>query len=137
MLSANKPLMINVLNSLITPSEGYPLYDAAYNAYYESNKCNFDTVSIDEDPNGIANNAASDINKLITDRSKIFAKTFCEHLQNNGFMDSIAEEIDNHIKSMLITINVPALLPTIVSPMGPCTGSLTISEATGAQITIN
>lgn len=137
MLSNNKPLMINALNSLITPSEGHPLYDAAYNAYYESNKCNLDMVPIDEDPNDIANKAASDINKLIIDRSKDFAKTFCEHLQNNGFMDSIADEIDKHIKSMMITINIPSLLPTIISPTGPCTGALTISKETGAQIIIN
>ena len=136
MLSTNLPLMKNSLNSLLLSKEGNPFYDAAYKAYYESNKCIMDSASIDDDPSGIANRSANEANEKLKDRAAEFAKEFCNILKNGGLMDSIADEIDKHIKSMLLTINIPALLPTIISPTGPCTGSLSISEATGAQIII-
>lgn len=137
MLSTNKPLMKSAFNSLLNDKEGNPFYDAAYSAYYESNKCEINSFSADDDPSGISNNAANEINIKLHDRAKVFAKEFCSNLKNSGFMDSIADEIDNHIKSMMITIDVPVLLPTIISPVGPCTGSISISEVTGAKISIN
>lgn len=137
MLSTNKPLMKNSLNSLLNASSGSPVYDAAYNAYYEANKCEMNSMSPDDDPSGIANKAASETNEKLKDHAKDFATEFCKNLKNGGFMDTIADEIDKHVKSMMLTISIPVLLPTIVSPMGPCTGSLMISETTGAQITIS
>lgn len=137
MLSSNKPLMTAKLNSLLNVSKGSPIYDAAYNAYYESNKCAFGVVSADDDPMGVSSSAANETNKKLKECAKNFAEEFCKNLKDGGFMDTIADEIDKHIKAMMLTINIPALLPTIVSPTGPCTGSLTISEATGAQITIS
>lgn len=137
MLSVNKPLMKNSLNMLLLATKGNPFYDAAYNAYYESNKCEMNSVSATDDPSGISNNAALDTNSKIKKRANDFAVEFCNTLKKGGFMDTIADEIDKHVKSMMLTINIPMLLPTIISPMGPCTGTLTISEATGAQITIS
>ena len=137
MLSTNILLMKTKLNSLLTPTSGNPMYDAAYNAYYNANKSTFNVVSVDEDPSGVANKNATETNERIKSCAKEFAEEFCKGLKSSGFMDSIADEIDKHIKSMGLSITVPALLPTIISPMGPCTGSLTISEMTGAQILIN
>ena len=54
----------------------------------------------------------------------------------NDILKEVSTQIDTHVKSAQININVPALLPTIISPMGPCSGSLTINEMTGAQISI-
>ena len=77
------------------------------------------------------------MDKLKIEKSEAFAKAFVKSLRNSNFDDLLANEIDKHIKSMMLTITVPALLPTIISPTGPCSGSLTISEATGAKISIN
>lgn len=137
MLSTNLPIMKFNLNKLLSPSQGNPVYDAAYNAYYESNKCSINNFSVEDDPTGISNNAANDTNSKIKSRAQDFAKEFCNNLKMSGFMDSIANEIDAHIKSMMLSINVPVLPPTLISPTGPITGSLMISEMAGAQITIS
>jgi hypothetical protein len=141
MLSTNKLLMDQKLTALYDSA----FRQAAYNAYYNTN--NKPTGSIefdaDDDPNIIAQTKAKlsegEIKRekdLKTDSNK-FADEFVKQLKSAKLLETLSDEIDGHIKSMMLTINIPALLPTIISPMGPCTGTLTISEATGAQITIN
>ena len=65
MLSVNLPLMKANLNTLLTASKGNPVYDAAYNAYYESNKCTNNLFSPEEDPNGVSNNAVKNTNENV------------------------------------------------------------------------
>lgn len=136
MLSTNILSMKTKLNSLLAPSSGNPMYDAAYNAYYSANKSVFNAISVDEDPSGVANKNATETNERIKSCAKEFAEEFCKGLKSSGFMDSIANEIDKHIKSMGLSITVP-ISPTVASPAGPCSGMLNISEKTGAQILIN
>lgn len=140
MLAINLPIMKQNLNKLldVSPVEG-PVYKAAYNAYYEANKAEAASYSPDDDPLGNqtteSTKIAVDINNNIDKCAVKFATEFCNQLKQNGFMDAIADEINSHIKSIKLMINMPALLPTIISPAGPCTGSLMINDAT-AQIQI-
>lgn len=131
MLSSNLQLMKTSLNNLLVDSQGNPVYDAAYTAFYEANKCELNSVSADDDPNGLANNAINESNKRFEKLSETFAKEFCNKLKDGKFMDSIADEIDKHIKSMELFISVlPTGIATVVSPVGPCTGAMIISKAT-------
>lgn len=131
MLSSNLPVMKNALNLLLNDSQGNPVYDAAYNAFYEANKGDENVVSADDDPNGIAGGAVGEVNERMKTIAEIFAKEFCNKLKDGKFMDSIADEIDRHIKSMELTITMfPTSLATIISPTGPCTGTMVISKAT-------
>lgn len=141
MLATNLPIMKQNLNKLldVPPVEG-PVYKAAYNAYYEANKAETVSYSSENDPLGNQTTESAkivaDINNNIDKCADKFAKEFCKQLKQNGFMNAIADEIDGHIKAMKLMINIPTLLPTIISPMGPCTGALSITEETGAQIQI-
>lgn len=141
MLATNLPIMKQNLNKLldVPPVEG-PVYKAAYNAYYEANKAETVSYSSDDDPLGNQTTESAkivaDINNNIDKCADKFAKEFCKQLKQNGFMNAIADEIDGHIKAIKLMINIPTLLPTIISPMGPCTGALSITEETGAQIQI-
>lgn len=136
MLSTNLPLMKQRFSSMLTDNTGM-FYKAAYEAYLESMSDQKPIVSNDPDISAIIDDANAKMNKLKIEKSEAFAKAFVKSLRNSNFDDLLANEIDKHIKSMMLTITVPALLPTIISPTGPCSGSLTISEATGAKISIN
>lgn len=136
MLSTNLPLMKQKFSSMLTDNTGM-FYKAAYEAYLESMSDQKPIVSDDPDISAIIDDANAKMNKLKIEKSEAFAKAFVKSLRNSNFDDLLANEIDKHIKSMMLTITVPALLPTIISPTGPCSGSLTISEATGAKISIN
>jgi hypothetical protein len=136
MLSTNLPLMKQKFSSMLTDNTGM-FYKAAYEAYLESMSDQKPIVSNDPDISAIIDDANAKMNKLKIEKSEAFAKAFVKSLRNSNFDDLLANEIDKHIKSMMLTITVPALLPTIISPAGPCSGSLTISEATGAKISIN
>lgn len=136
MLSTNLPLMKQKFSSMLTDNTGM-FYKAAYEAYLESMSDQKPIVSNDPDISAIIDDANAKMDKLKIEKSEAFAKAFVKSLRNSNFDDLLANEIDKHIKSMMLTITVPALLPTIISPTGPCSGSLTISEATGAKISIN
>lgn len=139
MLAINLPIMKENLNLLLTPSKGNPFYDAAYDAYYEASKAEAVSYSPDDDPCGNQRSESVEIAEKINEAVEIcadkFAKSFCDSLKKGKFMDCLADEVDNHIKSMKLMINMPTLLHTIISPAGPCTGSLMINDAT-AQIQI-
>lgn len=137
MLSTNIINLKQNLNKLLSiPPEEGPVYKAAYNAYYDISDFNIGT-SEDEDIKSILENTAKQCEEKRKEDSDTFAKSFCKTLIENDFMNVIADEIDKHIKSAVININVPVIPPTLVSPTGPVTGSLIISEATGAEITIS
>jgi hypothetical protein len=141
MLTTNLPLMKQKLNQLIsTPPAGEsPVYKAAYDAYYNSVKVDIDGNNNDPDLGPIVAEKKAECEQKMKDDAKKFATNFCEGLKNNGFMDSIADEIDGHIKSMKLMISVlPTGIATIVStaPGAPCTGALIIDDPTTATISI-
>lgn len=129
MLSANKPLMQQNFSSMI--SENGLFYKAAYDAFYETMKP--ENIS---DPNLDANsinNITNEIDKKAKDAAKKFAKAFVKGLKDGGFDSKLATEIDNHVKAIQLLITMmPQGLATIISPVGPCTGSMVISDATAS-----
>ena len=53
------------------------------------------------------------------------------------FLETISNEIDGHVKAVangLIITMLPQGLATIISPMGPCTGSMIIQNGSTANI---
>lgn len=137
MLATNLSLFKTQLNQLLNPTKGSVMFDAAYNAYYNTIKVDIDSNNDDPDLKPIIDAEKAKCEQKMKDDAKKFAEEFCKGLKNGGFMDSIADQVDMHIKSAQIDIIVPTLLPTIISPVGPCTGSLAISQNTGAQIIIS
>lgn len=133
MLASNIIILKQKLNQLLaTPpvSEGV-VYKAAYDAYYEVAK--FDTTVKNNDPDlgPIVSTGVIGCEKTLKDNAKKFATIFCKGLKDGGFMDTIADEVDAHIKSSKLVISMmPQGIATIVSPMGPCTGSMIISDET-------
>lgn len=138
MLAANLPILKQKLNQLIKDSKGGAFYDAAYAAYYSLIKSASGNINIGSD---------SDLMPLIQEHkleceqqakkdAESFAKTFCSELKKAKFMDIIADEVDTHIKTAQIDITTP-ILPSVTSPVGPCSGTLTISITNGASIIIS
>ena len=130
MLSTNKPSMDNKLKKLYNVFE-----DAAYEAFlksegYDDVDSQIDDLELQNKPN------KSEIKKKMEDTAKTFSDEFVKQLKDGKVLETISDEIDKHVKSIKLMISVPTLLPTIISPMGPCTGALTISEETGAQINL-
>jgi hypothetical protein len=139
MLAANITLLKQNLNQLLAtpPIKEGPVYKAAYDAYYNVTKVEIVADNQDPDLQAIVLQKKLECEQKMKSDAQQFAIDFCNGLKSGRFMETIADEIDKHIKSAQIDIVVPVLPPTIVSPFGPCTGSLAISTATGAQITIN
>lgn len=143
MLATNKPLMQKVFSDMITDKTGM-LYKAAYDAYYDTTEYNYNEQQKNIS-SYLANNVVGGSDAVLDppdkrkweEEAKVFASSFVKALRDAKFDSTLADEIDKHVKSAQIDIAVPALQPTIVSPMGPCSGSLLISTATGAQITIS
>ena len=130
MLSINKPTMDKNLKALYDV-----LYDAAYEGYlkaegYDDVDSNIDDLEIQNKPD------KSEIKGKMEDTAELFADEFVKQLKDGSFLETISDEIDTHVKAIKLMISVPTLMPTIISPMGPCTGALTISEETGAQINL-
>jgi hypothetical protein len=133
-LSTNKPLMDQKL---------YALYDsafrqAAYNAYYNTHdklipSIDFGTDDPDliEQANArIAKNKSDFNDELIIDSNK-FADEFVNQLKSAKLLETISDEIDGHIKAMKLLITMlPQGIATLISPMGPCSGSMIISDET-------
>ena len=145
MLTDNLPLFKQNLNKLIDGDKSI-MYEAAYEAskkaYYEATKVDIDTSGQDNNDLKLLMEAekATCEQKMKDDADKFaktFATDFCDILKREGFMDAIADEVDGHIKSMKIMINVlPTAIGSIISPMGPCTGALIIDDPTTATIQI-
>lgn len=145
MLTDNLPLFKQNLNKLIDGDKSI-MYEAAYEAskkaYYEATKVDIDISGQDNNDLKLLMEAekATCEQKMENDAIKFaenFATDFCDILKREGFMDAIADEVDGHIKSMKIMINVlPTAIGSIISPMGPCTGALVIDDPTTATIQI-
>ena len=152
MLSTNKTSMDNKLKKL------YDVFEEAANyAFLSSSYSPLDIkIAKNSDEDGIyepeaqrminehestfktetklLNSVSKKYNEKAVETAKKFAEEFVEQLKKGKVLETISDEIDTHVKSIKLMISVPTLLPTIISPMGPCTGALTISEETGAQI---
>lgn len=131
MLSANKEILKTNLNNLIAENTS-PMYKAAYNAYYNMTKANMQTIEVtDIDLQPIVEAELIKIEQKIKDDANNFANDFCKTLKDGGFMDTLADEIDNHVKAIKLLITMmPQGLATIISPMGPCSGSMVIDDTT-------
>lgn len=101
-----------------------PFWEAAKTAYYETIKPNIPDA---DDPDFQDNviqariDAENDANKS----ANKFAYYFCKILNDNKIWDTIANEIDGHVKAMEPMINL--IVPThgaLVCPTGPVTGTL-------------
>lgn len=131
MLSTNKEILKTNLNNLIAENTS-PMYKAAYNAYYNMTKANMQTIEVtDIDLQPIVEAELIKIEQKIKDNANNFANDFCKTLKDGGFMDTLADEIDNHVKAIKLLITMmPQGLATIISPMGPCSGSMVIDDTT-------
>lgn len=133
MLAQNIILLKQNLNKLLmTPPVGEgPVYKAAYDAYFNVTNVEIDSENDDVDLQPIIAESKQKCEQKVKDDAKKFATDFCNGLKDNGFMDTIADEIDAHIKSakLLITM-LPQGIATIVSPVGPCSGSMVIDDTT-------
>lgn len=135
MLSVNKPLMDQKFNALYDSA----FRQAAYNAYYNTNNKSTPSISFDpnDDPDIISQTNAkireSELKReedLKKDANK-FADEFVNQLKSAKLLETISDEIDGHIKAMkLVIAMLPQGIATLVSPMGPCTGSMIISDET-------
>jgi hypothetical protein len=116
-LSAAKPIMENNLKSDFSP-----LFKAAFfEALKAQAKC------IEDDTKSAVNKSKSGGDPTKDDEKalKKAAEKFTEELSAD-LAKIIATEVHNYVKEIMITINNAPILPTVVSPMGPCTGTLTI-----------
>lgn len=130
MLSVNKPLMQQTFSNMLLENTGM-FYKAAYDAYMASMNDIEDASDEDPDLNAKILEVNSEMNKLKEKKSKEFAKAFVKSLKDTGFDTTMADQIDQHVKSMQLMITMlPQGLATIISPMGPCTGAMVISDAT-------
>ena len=130
MLSVNKPLMQQTFSNMLLENTGM-FYKAAYDAYMASMNDIEDASDEDPDLNAKISEVNSEMNKLKEKKSKEFAKAFVKSLKDAGFDTTMTDQIDQHVKSMQLMITMlPQGLATIISPMGPCTGAMVISDAT-------
>lgn len=141
MLSANKPLMDQKFNALYDSA----FRQAAYNAYYNTHDkmtplvdFGTDDPALIEQANAkIAKNKSDFNDELIIDSNK-FADEFVNQLKSAKLLETISDEIDKHIKSIMLTIT--HTLTPVNSPLataaGPVTGVLLLSNSAGTQITI-
>lgn len=130
MLSVNKPIMQQTFSNMLLENTGM-FYKAAYDAYMASMNDIEDASDEDPDLNAKISEVNSEMNKLKDKKSKEFAKAFVTSLKDAGFDTTLADQIDQHVKSMQLMITMlPQGLATIISPMGPCTGAMVISDAT-------
>ena len=134
MLSQNKPLMDQKLTALYDKA----LHKAAYEAHlkqagYDNVSNNINSMDIDTSikPN------VNDIKKNMENSAKLFADEFVNQLKNANFLETISNEIDGHVKAIangLIITMLPQGIATVISPVGPCTGSMIIQNGSTANI---
>ena len=141
MLATNKPLMDAKFDMLVkkgsamTPDIGGAVYKAAYHAYIDNSLKKLENTSCsDEDLAPLVKAEIEKAKNELRNEAHDFASLFTDAMSE--CLKEISTQIDTHIKSAQIDITTP-VLPTVISPMGPCSGTLTISSITGAQINIS
>lgn len=133
MLATNLVTMKSQLNQLssilnqdpeLEQNPKSPFWEAAKIAYYETIKPDIQDVEDTDFKDKIAEariKAEEDANKA----ANKFAYYFCKILNDNKVWDTIANEIDGHVRSIEPMINLVS--PThgaLASPAGPVTGAL-------------
>ena len=120
-LSAAKPLMEQNLKSDLNSI----IKDAFEKALYEALKAQSDdSDSVDNGPTSEAD-VKNRIDKKFKNASKKFAEVASKEMAGD-IAKLISSEVHDFVKEMMITVNNAPVLPTVVSPMGPCTGTITI-----------
>lgn len=133
MLSVNKPLMQQVFSNMLM--ENGPFYNAAYDAQYatmeHTAKKQLEAMAM-LDNTSVGGESFPEVNKQEwKEVSKVFAKAFIKALKDGKFDKTLADEIDKHVKSTELFITMmPQGIATIISPMGPCTGTMIINNST-------
>ena len=147
MLEVNKPLMDSAFNNLCmkgtasNPDAGGTIYKAAYHAYYD--KAADRLPKTDPNDKDICTTLSeegltvSNIELQLKNDAHDFASLFADSM--NEILKEVSTQIDNHVKAvadgLLITM-LPQGISTIVSPVGPCTGSMIIQNNSTANIQI-
>jgi hypothetical protein len=100
--------------------------DILENAFYEALK------SLDMGEEDEVNNMSPEIrpviikaNKKLNERHKKSAKKFAQAAAGD-LAKAVAEKTYDFVKEIFINVNNAPVLPTLISPTGPCTGTLTI-----------
>ena len=132
MLGVNKPLMDQKLSALYDSA----FKKAAYEAYLKAS--GHDDVDGEVAKMELQNKPNSnEIKDKMKSCANAFADEFVKQLKNAKLLETISDEIDGHVKTVkdgLIITMLPQGLATIVSPMGPCTGSMIIQNGSTANI---
>lgn len=147
-LAANKQLMDTKFDMMVlegtaqVPDAGGTIYKAAYHAYYDIAKRQIDEASkADCDDVDLAPMFESERIKAenqLREDSHAFAKLFNDAMKE--CLSEISNQIDAHIKSMMITVAAPAPGPggtALVCATGPVTGTIganNLSPAGGITI---
>ena len=101
-----------------------PFWEAAKTAYYETIKPDIPDAE-DPDFQDKVIQARIDAENDANESANKFAYYFCKILNDNKIWDTIADEIDGHVKAMEPMINL--IVPThgaLACPAGPVTGTL-------------
>lgn len=133
MLSTNKLVLENNLKNIF--DKDGDLYKAAYNAHYTTSEYIYASQQNDlffnEDTKDIVISASKDMKEKWKEAAKVFAENFTNTLISNNLHLKLADEIDKHIRSMQLSIVIqPQTLASIISPTGPCSGTLIINNET-------
>ena len=135
-LAANKQLMDMSFNKLVikgtaqVPDSGGAVYKAAYHAYYDKLKSQIDSSQDPEDSDILADMASKGLLKQDTLRSlqndaHDFASFFTDAMKE--CLTEVSNQIDAHIKAMMITIIAQAPGPggtVLACASGPVTGTI-------------
>lgn len=95
-------------------------------AFYEALKAQDsgeenESNSLSAEASSVAKKARKEMDKKFKNAAKKFSQE-----ASGDMAKAVAEKTYNFIKEMMINVNNAPVLPTIVSPTGPCTGTLTI-----------
>jgi hypothetical protein len=149
MLSVNKPLMDTKFSMLVKkgtakmPDSGGAIYKAAYHAYFDKT---YDRLMETSDPSDTdlyddlrsKKMLKSDNIDKLRDDAHDFASLFADAMDE--ILKEVSSQVDAHVKAlangMTITM-LPQGIATVVSPMGPCTGSMVIKNGATASIIIS
>lgn len=112
-LAAAKPILKQKLQSDFDKIFEDAFYDALVAQFDESDR-------IEGGPK-----SEEDVKKRIDNKFRNASKKFANSISNR-LATQISERIHDYVKEMMIVVNNAPVLPTIISPTGPCTGTISI-----------
>lgn len=134
-LAANKQLMDTKFNMLTTPQVG-DMYKAAYNAYYNLAKAAFDASDskVDNaDLKPIVEAKKAEMEMQLKSDANSFATDLCDGISK--MLEEISNQIDAHIKSMMINVITAAPGPSgtvLACGVGPVSGTIAMNNLSPA-----